>query len=83
MGRSYTLATDEPEEHVRQVARYVDEKLKEFSEGRKFLSLQDVAILASLNIAGELFQARREGERLSREVEERTVRILNRIEKRG
>lgn len=65
MGRHYTLKGDVDPEYMRNVARYVDNKIQELRD----LSLQtDVAklsLLVALNLADELFQAREEYRSLS------------------
>jgi cell division protein ZapA (FtsZ GTPase activity inhibitor) len=56
-GRRYALKSDRPAAHVRAVAEYVDERLKEV--GGVGASMQrDHAVLAALNIASELFLVR-------------------------
>ncbi len=62
-GREYTLRSDEPEEDLAAVARYVDGKMKELS--RPNIDDYTVAMLAALNIASEYSRYRqRIGERL-------------------
>ncbi len=62
-GREYTLRSDEPEEDLAAVARYVDGKMGELS--RPNIDDYTVAMLACLNIASEYSRYRqRMGERL-------------------
>ncbi len=59
MGREYRIRGATDEQYVREVARYVDAKLREVSHGSSLPASDRVAILAAMNIADELFQLRR------------------------
>ncbi len=80
LGLDLVLKTDETEEHVRRVADYVDGVAKKILETGRNMSADRVAILTSLQIADELFKSREKKENLSREIEERSARLLERIE---
>lgn len=54
-GIYYNVITDETEAHVREVARYVSEKLKNIEIANPKLTSTMSAILTALNIAGEYF----------------------------
>jgi cell division protein ZapA len=58
LGRRYALQSDRDPKHVRAVAAYVDEQLREVSGGRASAVQRDHAILAALNIASELYLLR-------------------------
>ena len=68
-GHSYTIRGEAQQEYILDVAAYVDRKMREITEKLPVASLSKVAILASLNIADELFK-----ERSRRENEERDLR---------
>ncbi|MCK4353325.1 cell division protein ZapA [candidate division WOR-3 bacterium] len=55
-GKDYWIKGKVTPEYMQEVADYVNSKFKELSISHK--SLLDVAILAALNIADELFQKR-------------------------
>ena len=63
-GHSYTIRGDAERDYIMGVAAYVDQKMREITEKLPVASLSKVAILASLNIADELFKerSRREGQ---------------------
>lgn len=62
-GHSYPIrAKVEDEEYIRDIAKYVDEKMREIDEAMKPNSTMKVAILTALNIADELMTMRRERE---------------------
>ena len=68
-GHSYTIRGEADQSYILGVAAYVDRKMREITEKLPVASLSKVAILASLNIADELFK-----ERIQRETEERDLR---------
>ena len=65
-GHSYTIRGEANQDYILDVAAYVDRKMREITEKLPVASLSKVAILASLNIADELFKerAQREAQRL-------------------
>ena len=71
-GHSYTIRGEANQEYILEVAAYVDRKMREITEKLPVASLSKVAILASLNIADELFK-----ERARRETEDRDLRDLS------
>jgi len=62
-GQSYTIRGEADQEYILGVAGYVDRKMREITEKLPVASLSKVAILASLNIADELFKERASRER--------------------
>ncbi len=58
LGESYALRAPEDPEYIRRVARFVDQKLTEVVEGGGDCLGVKAGILASLNIADELFKLR-------------------------
>src|SRR5258708_36693780 len=57
-GHSYTIRGEAGQDYITSVAAYVDRKMREITEKLPVASLSKVAILASLNIADELFKER-------------------------
>jgi cell division protein ZapA len=70
LGGEYTLRTETSPEHARAVAAYVDEAISETMHGGQLVESHKAAILAALRIAGELFEARDEAERLAASMRE-------------
>lgn len=67
-GERYTLrATDSPD-YLRRVAEYVDGKFHEVIKESAALSPAKVAVLASLNIADELFKRDEASRRVEQEI---------------
>lgn len=67
-GKTWSLVSSDPPEHVRRVAEYVDRKLSETSAAVNLPSAQ-TAILACFNLADELMKAQDENTLLRRQLE--------------
>ena len=75
LGQKFTVSSEDEEQHVRAVAAYVDEKMKEMT-GDGTISPYTRAILVALNIASECQKLRKSQE----EVERAVGRISDRID---
>ena len=62
-GEQYTIRASEDPAYVQRVAQYIDAKLEEVVKGSPSLPSNKAVVLASLNIADELFKAKAERER--------------------
>jgi cell division protein ZapA len=77
LGEGFDIKTDAPEEFVLEIAKFVDEKMREaVSEGRS-PSREKAAILAAMNIAEDYFKEKETSVNTKKEVEERSERLLN------
>jgi cell division protein ZapA len=74
--REYVVRGSDDREQILKVAAYVDRKLKEISDSNKGLSVDKTAILAALDIAGDYFQLVKEKEDLLAEVNSRSQRLI-------
>lgn len=74
-GHSYTIRGEAEQGYIVDVAAYVDRKMREVTEKLPVASLSKVAVLASLNIADELFKERRDRERVDRQLQDRAARL--------
>jgi cell division protein ZapA len=79
-GTSYTIRGEADQAYVQRVAGYVDAKMREINEKLPVASVAKVAVLASLNLADELFREREERRRLSESVTERADRLSGALE---
>lgn len=77
LGREYRIRGTEDEAYVREVARYVDAKLREVSQGSTLPPSDRVAILAAMNIADELFQLRRTATDEMSTIEKKTQNLIS------
>jgi cell division protein ZapA len=76
MGREYRIRGADDEGYVREIARYVDAKLREVSQGTSSATSDRLAILAAINIADELFQLRRTTSEEASTIEKRTQSLI-------
>lgn len=79
-GTSYTIRGQADQAYVQRVASYVDAKMREINEKLPVASVAKVAVLASLNLADELFREREERRRLSELVTQRADRLSGALE---
>lgn len=60
LGQKYIIKGDAPPEHIRRLADFVDEKLKEVYSNAPDITPLKASILAALNIADELHKIKSE-----------------------
>lgn len=68
-GREYALISEDPPEHIRRIADYVDRKIMETS-ATAFTNRESAAVFAGLAMAEELIYAQDDNARLRRELEQ-------------
>ncbi len=56
LGQRLAVKSDEDEEHIKSVESYLNCKVSEIKESSKAVSTLDVALLAALNVTGELIK---------------------------
>src|SRR5205809_8106609 len=74
-GHSYTIRGEANQDYIVDVAAYVDRKMREITDKVPVASLSKVAVLASLNIADELFKERAQREAQRLEMDHRAARL--------
>jgi cell division protein ZapA len=77
LGQKYTIKGDAPEEYIREIASYVDAKLKEVHNSIPNITPVKASILAALDIADELFKLRNEQELMTKTIEEKAERLAS------
>lgn len=70
MGQEYRVKGTEPEEYVKQLAAYVDKKLRQIMQKNPQLPLTKAAILLAMNLADEYHKLQEDYEALIRLIEE-------------
>ncbi len=71
LGQKYTIKGDAPEEYIKKLAAFVDEKLREVYTNSPSITPLKASILASLTIADELHKLREDQESLAKNIEEK------------
>jgi len=77
LGQKYTLRGDAPEEYIRELASYVDTKLKEVYKGTPNITPVKASILAALDIADELFKIKNRQEELTNNIEKKAATLAS------
>ena len=79
MGQRFTVASDDSEAHVRQVAAYVDEQMRLLANGQPPGSTLHLALLTALNIASEYWKLQQQHEELYQTINRVSQRVLARM----
>ncbi len=79
-GQRFTVATDAPTERVRDIVDFVNRRLETVRDASKRVQTDQIALLAALNIAEELFAERDRRRKIERSVRDRSVKLLNAID---
>lgn len=77
LGQKYTIKGDAPEEYIRELAAYVDKKLKEVYNSSPSITPVKASILAALDIADELFKMKNQQEELTKHIEEKAATLAS------
>ena len=78
-GEDYPIKGDTDAFYIQEVAKYVDQKMKEVSEKLSNKLPLRVAVLAAMNITDELFKEREDKEKKLLNVEERSQSLLEQL----
>ena len=79
--QSYSVNADGNEEYLQELAAYVDTKMREIAAATHMVDSLKVAVLASLNIADELFTARERQHTIEGPLRKRVEKCVALVEK--
>ena len=79
MGRSFRIRSEDDGAHVRRVDESVNAQISELSGGKQNVAMQNATLLASLNMADELFKLRAEHDALKARIRSQTQVLLARL----
>ncbi len=80
MGLSLTVASEDGDEWVRNLAQTVDQRIRQIQAGGRTVNSINLAILAALNFADELERLRRDHRELIERIEALNGRLSDAME---
>lgn len=80
-GLKLTVKTDADEAYVWSLARFVTDKIDEVRSATRTVATQSLAVLAAMNIADDLFRARKSAQELKKKVRDKSRTILEILER--
>jgi len=80
-GQAYNVQADENEAYLKELAAYVDAKMRTVAEATRTVDSVRVAVLAALNIADELHTIRRRQDALDGPLQKRVEKCVAMVEK--
>jgi len=78
LGTSIAVKTHQPEDKIRNIAEYVEARMRDVSERSQVISSLKIAIMSAMQIASELPQF--QSGFASQEVEERLLHLVETVE---
>lgn len=66
----YTIRGNEDANHVRLVASYVDQKMREIHAANEFLDTRELAVLTAVNTMNDYLKLKEENEQLKQKLKE-------------
>jgi cell division protein ZapA len=79
--QSYNVNAEGNEEYLRELAAYVDGKMRSIAESTHMVDSLKVAVLAALNIADEMFQTRKRQQEIEGPLRQRVENCVSMVEK--
>ena len=80
MGQKFMVRADTDDDYVQKVASYVNEKMQDIIRSTKSVASLNVAILAAMNIADELFKNRANSSKSQKIVEQKIQDMIELID---
>ncbi|MFO7890185.1 MAG: cell division protein ZapA [bacterium] len=81
-GSEYIIRSEEKTERIKEVASYVDKKIREIDNQVRVDSSLKVTILACINITGEYFAEKEKNEKLRIKLQEKMNKINSLLDKK-
>ncbi len=79
LGREFRIRSEEDADHIDAVASYVNSKIGEMSAAKRHVPTQTVLLLATLNMADELFKERQRLEAITERLRTQSRALLERL----
>lgn len=78
-GSEYRITSDTDPEHIREVASYIDQKMREIASALALRTRSTVAVLTAVNLADELFKIEEEDRRRDRDAREKADLLVGSV----
>jgi cell division protein ZapA len=78
-GKKYTIRSDSDPSYTAELADFVDKKIREVADSYSAISAHKIYILASINMANDIFQIKREKEDKDLQSDERIEKLIKMI----
>ena len=79
-GQTFTVNSEEQARYVKELAAYVDQRMRQIASNAKTVVPLRVAIMAALSIADEWYKANQREKEIEEETERLSSLLLDRIE---
>lgn len=79
-GQTFTVNSEEQTQYVKELAEYVDQRMRQITGSTKTVVPLRVAIMAALSIADEWYKASQREQEIQEETERLSAVLLERIE---
>lgn len=79
LGREFRIKSEEGPEHIDAVANYVNSKIGEMSAAKRHVPTQTVLLLATLNMADELFKERQRLQAITERLRKQSRALLEQL----
>ncbi len=79
MGQRLTVRSEDGEEHVRKIARYLDQQIQQLAHTRSTASALDLVLVTALNIASEYWKLQHRQEEVDQTIDRMARRIGARL----
>ena len=79
LGREFRIKSEEGPEHIDAVANYVNSKIGEMSAAKRHVPTQTVLLLATLNMADELFKGRQRLQAITERLRKQSRALLEQL----
>jgi cell division protein ZapA len=81
LGRTYSIRSEDDEGYIQRLSAYINEKIEALQgKGTAPVPLQNLAILAALNVADELFKERARYDSLKQKIRTKSTLLLEKMD---
>ena len=82
LGKQITIRSDGEDDYIREVAKYVNERMEEVQRASQSTATLNVAILAAMNIADDFFRSEGRNRAITGDLSKRIDEIVSFIDEK-